>query len=69
MALTNDPPKEVTELLTVVDKAHYSVVHHTEEPDKYAWRRQEVANRLGVKESELADEPDNDPGSPEQAWA
>lgn len=29
-----------------------------EVPDKYAWKRQEAANRLGVDESELADEPD-----------
>jgi hypothetical protein len=26
--------------------------------DKYAWKRQEAANRLGIKEEVLADEPD-----------
>jgi hypothetical protein len=27
--------------------------------DKYAWKRQEAANRLGIKEEVLADEPDS----------
>ena len=26
--------------------------------DKYSWRRRQVANELGIPESELADEPD-----------
>lgn len=49
---------------------HKPEIQRVEEPiDKYAWKRQEVANRLGVHNKDLADEPDNDAGSPEQAWA
>jgi hypothetical protein len=63
----SDPPEEVIELLTAVDMGR--PVHRIEEPDKHSWRRQAAANRLGINESELADEPDNDAGSGEQAWA
>lgn len=47
------------------------LVKHISErdPDPFYWKRKKAAERLGVSENELEDEPDNDPGSAEQAYA
>lgn len=46
-------------------------VKHTVEPyDKYSWVRYHAAKKLGIPESELADEPDEMPDhSDQQGWS
>lgn len=44
------------------------IAEHIEEPfDFNMWKRQKEANTLGIPVEELADEPDNEAGDPEQA--
>lgn len=45
------------------------VAHSAEQPDPYSYKRRKAADKLGVTEDLLNDEPDNDAGSPEQAYA
>ncbi len=45
------------------------VEKHVEPRDPWSYERRKVADRFGIPESELLDEPDNHPGSEEQAWA
>lgn len=39
------------------------------DPDPNYYKRRKAAQRLGLEEKELHDEPDNSPEAPEQAWA
>lgn len=72
----NDLPEEqdLKELLNALDAgiagSQKPRVAYVREPyDRYLYIRDKLADKLQIPVSELADEPDNDPGSEEQSWA
>ncbi len=70
----SDEPDDGKDILNHIDSGYVGYtrpkVEHVVEPlDPYSYAREKAARGLGLFEDDLADEPDNSPGSPEQAWA